>query len=193
MSVKNISVLHRLAPSCYITMRQIYVLSLSVVYIHCDGRCNACNAVGSAASCISIGGLQSQIWMIAKIAELQQSVKVHREKSGTFSRKVSAKLNVLPQDATQPQPLQCPLGCLEVFNFSTRIPYFLVCSCEQKIQKRWLSESRMRYLLVWELVRKVWHAARLRASQGKQNVLQKWQENQCDFFRLLQYSRRTRQ
>ena len=128
MSVKNISVLHRLAPSCYITMRQIYVLSLSVVYIHCDGRCNACNTVGSAAYCISIGGLQSQIWMIAKIAELQQSVKVHREKSGTFSRKVSAKLNVLPQDATQPQPLQCPLGCLEVFNFSTRITLF---SCLQ--------------------------------------------------------------
>ena len=73
-------------------------------------------------------GLQSQIWMTAKIAELQRSVKVHREKSGTFSQKVSAKLSVLPQDATQPQPLQCPLGCLEVFNFSTRITLF---SCLQ--------------------------------------------------------------
>ena len=73
-------------------------------------------------------GLQSQIWMTAKIAELQRSVKVHREKSWTFSQKVSAKLSVLPQDATQPQPLQCPLGCLEVFNFSTRITLF---SCLQ--------------------------------------------------------------
>ena len=36
----------------------------------------------------------------SQIAELQQSVKVHREKSGTFSQKMSAKLSVLPQDAT---------------------------------------------------------------------------------------------
>ena len=119
----------------HIYMRQIYVLSLPVAYIHCDEGCKTCSAVGSAASCISIGGLQSQIWMTAKIAELQRSVKVHREKSGTFSQKLSAKLSILPQDATQLQPLQCPLGCLEVFNFSPWIPYFHFCSCEQKYKR----------------------------------------------------------
>ena len=176
-------------------MRQIYVLSLSVVYIHCDGRCNACNAVGSAASCISIGGMDCSHkfeWQpklqnfngVSKFTEKNQEHSVGKcQQNWMFYHKM------------QHNHSHCSVhwAALEVFNFSTRIPYFLVCSCEQKIQKRWLSESRVRYLLMWELVRKVWHAARLRASQGKQNVLQKWQENQCDFFRLLQYSRRTRQ
>ena len=86
--------------------------------------------------------------MTAKIAELQQSVKVHREKSGTFSQKMSAKLSVLPQDATWPQPLQCPLCCLEFLNLDRHL-IFLFATAVNKKYKRGDTLSHERGLYSW--------------------------------------------
>ena len=118
-----------------------------------------------------LGQLHAQIWMTAKMQNFkcQSSLrKIRNIQSESVSKTAWC---FIPQNAT---------ADLEVQKFSTWIPYFLVCSCVDKIYKRGDVLSHSLYVRCphfpthvweWELDRKVWHAAELWASQGPENVL----------------------
>ena len=120
-----------------------------------------------------LGQLHAQIWMTAKMQNFNtSSVKVHWEKSGTFSQKVSAKCNcsasadleILDLDLLHWTLFCCLQLCKKYtkeVTFWVTLYIYMYVRCPHFPTHVW----------EWELDRKVWHAAEIGASQGPENVL----------------------